>query len=341
VVIVIISLLAGMALGALAKAREAGKLEATKATIAKLNDLVTKRYETYRTRRIPINLSGISDLNYVAFWRMIGIRYLMLTEMPQCWTDITNPPPITVPIAGGSEQLARPSLSQIYLAKYNANMPPATSDHQQAKCLYLWVTTAMPESKALFRGEEIGVDPDGWKYFADGWGHPIGFLRWAPGATSGPKNPSGWSDIQIDDTPSAQFPNLTNQHHDPFDPRLLENGPNSFAYNNTTYRYKFPNGAYQLYPLIFAGVLGKVTFNGMTFDDYGIVLGNGATTGDPRDIKVLPPVPSQIDPYNTPYYAGMLATGSGTASIGGVMQASGGQPAGGVPLVTNHHIEAK
>ena len=33
---------------------------------------------------------------------------------------------------------------------------------------------------------------------------------------------------------------------------------------------------------------------------------------------------ASADPYNTPYYAGMLATGSGTASIGGVMQASGG-----------------
>ncbi len=78
--------------------------------------------------------------------------------------------------------MQRTALSQIYFAKYNANKPAATSDHQQAKCLYLWVITAMPEAKALFRGEEIAdVDKDGWKCFVNGWGNPIGFLRWAPG----------------------------------------------------------------------------------------------------------------------------------------------------------------
>src|SRR5271165_3748896 len=60
VVITIIVLLAGMTLGALAKTREVAKADATKATIAKLNDLVMRRYESYMTRRIPLNLSGLS-----------------------------------------------------------------------------------------------------------------------------------------------------------------------------------------------------------------------------------------------------------------------------------------
>ena len=43
--------------------------------------------------------------------------------------------------------------------------------------------TAIPEAKTMFSGSEIAdVDGDGWKMFIDGWGNPIGFLRWAPGA---------------------------------------------------------------------------------------------------------------------------------------------------------------
>ena len=55
VVITIIALLAGVVLGALAKTREVARADATKATIAKLNDLVMRKYESYMTRRLPIN----------------------------------------------------------------------------------------------------------------------------------------------------------------------------------------------------------------------------------------------------------------------------------------------
>ena len=338
-VIAIIGILSGMALGALAKAREAGKLAATKATVAKLNDLVMKRYETYRTRRIPWNLALVGEGNWAqyALFRTVAIRALMLMEMPQCWDEIKHPPVFAI----GGQDLMQPSLSVMYLAKYNLitqynpstntyKNPPAP-DHQQAKCLYLWVMTAMPEAKALFRPEEINmsIDGDNWPVFVDGWGHPIGFLRWAPGASS-------WSDIQIAD--------LVN-HHDPFDPMLTENGSGSFAAKPPAQGgLSWPNPAYQLYPLIFAGVLGKVTGkNSTTFDDYGIVLGNGTTTGDPRDVNVPAATttfdPLRLDPYSPPYYATPpLPPGP---ALGAVMQSSGNYPAGGVPLVTNHHLEQK
>ena len=88
VVIAIIGILSAMALGALAKAREAGKLAATKATIAKINDLVMKRYESYRTRRIALNLTGITNNpEAIAFLRMCVIRFYMVREMPQCWSE--------------------------------------------------------------------------------------------------------------------------------------------------------------------------------------------------------------------------------------------------------------
>ena len=228
------------------------------------------------------------------------------------------------------------SLSVMYQAKYNAiaqfnastnsyNNPPKP-DHEQAKCLYLWVTTAYPEAKALFRPEEINpnYDGDGWPVFVDGWGHPIGFLRWAPGASS-------WSDIQIADPVN---------HHDPFDPMLTENGPQSIANQpaNNFFGVNWGNGAYQLYPLIFAGVLGKVSTTKGTFDDYGIVLGNQGTTADPRDVTV----PSTgIGKWDLDPYSGAYGGTSGSSGLGAVMQSAGGLPAGSEPRVTNHHMEQR
>jgi prepilin-type N-terminal cleavage/methylation domain-containing protein len=313
VVISIIVLLAGMALGAMAKARERGKLEATKATVAKLNDLVMKKYTTYASRRVPFSTSSSVDLLGNAGIRLVALRCLMQMEMPQCWTDITNPPLPSVGVktqsSTSTQTFNRSALSQVYLAKFNklvaANNNIVPIDHQQAKCLYIWLTTAMPEAKALFRPEEIkDVDSDGFKCFVDGWGNPIGFLRWAPGA-------SAWSDIQVADA---------TVHHDPLDPLMLQNGSNSYAAT----MYKMPNAAYQLYPLIFAGVLGKVQTAKGAVDDYGIALGNGQITGDPA------PAPQTLpDPFNPPF------NNPSGISIGSIL------PNGGVPSVTNHHMEAK
>ena len=140
--------------------------------------------------------------------------------------------------------------------------------------------------------------------FIDGWGKPIGFLRWAPGATT-------WSDIQIDDT------STTNLHHDPFDPNCVQ------------------SNAYHLYPLIFAGVLDKkltgtnpATNASITVDDYGIVLGNGLALSNGTDIDSAITAPT-TNPFAV------------TGGTGAYLNIGTFHPGSGVPLIHNHHMDLK
>ena len=111
-----------------------------------------------------------------------------------------------------------PSLQQIYQAKYNNpadfSMKRPARTISRRKCLYMWVMTAIPEAKSTFSGSEIAdVDGDGWNVFIDGWGNPIGFLRWAPGAT------------RLVGHPNQRYAGHNgglNMHHDPFDPNFVE-----------------------------------------------------------------------------------------------------------------------
>ena len=56
VVIAIMSVLASLVLFAMAGATESAKAAKTKSTINKLNAVIMAKYESYRTRRLPVNL---------------------------------------------------------------------------------------------------------------------------------------------------------------------------------------------------------------------------------------------------------------------------------------------
>ncbi len=231
VTITIIGLMAGMMFGALLAARETGKEAATKATIAKLNSILMRRYESYLTRRVPVDLSktasgGTMSLTAQATDRLYAIRDLMRMEMPDRADDVTYGP-ITLPKSGGS--LSRPALSRLYLAYYNANKSglAQNSNNLRAEFLYMIVSMGSPEAMEQFNASEIGdTNGNGWPEFLDGWRHPIFFLRWAPGFSSDPTDPTKhYSDIQFADAVN---------HHDPFDPRRVD------------------TNAYQLFPLIYS-----------------------------------------------------------------------------------------
>ncbi len=212
VTVTILGILAGLIFTGINTARQKARIARTKATIAKLHTIVMERYESYARRRVPINTTGM-PLNQARLTRLRALRDLMRMEMPQCPQDVTEGPKVT--------GLARPALSQAYLAKYNAGAPTPT--YNVAEIFYMWVTMSNPEARGQFAEYEIGdTDGDGWPEFIDAWGNPIMFLRWPTGFL-----PAHGADTQL------QTGDPVNDH-DPLDP------------------YKVDSNAWRMVPLVYS-----------------------------------------------------------------------------------------
>ncbi|MEN6458553.1 MAG: type II secretion system protein [Thermoguttaceae bacterium] len=244
VTIAIIAILASLAFGGLQIARNSARESATKATIAKLNNIIMARYESYLTRRIPLSLQGLGPSD-AARVRLDAIRDLMRMEMPDRGEDVSDNP-IQITAGGKTFQLQRPALSQRYQDRLdNADQSAGTGvSNGQAEFLFMIVSMGSPEAMEQFSPSEIGdTNKNGFPEFLDGWGRPIFFLRWAPGFSSGLGSPMP-SDIQTGN-PTTD--------HDPFDPRHVE------------------SDAFHLIPLIYSGGPSS---------DPGLKVGDGYHFGD-------------------------------------------------------------
>jgi prepilin-type N-terminal cleavage/methylation domain-containing protein len=267
VTITIISILAGISLGALHFARQSTIEGKTKATIAKLNALVMQRYESYLTRRVPIDTTGMKPKD-AAIARLNALRDLMRMEMPERWSDVTNPPITSV---------LEPALKKAYFQRYAKSSAPNNEiqKHGDAKCLYMIVSMGNPEAMEQFGQDEIAiVDGDDFPVFIDAWGTPIGFLRWAPGFNN--------SDVQgnIDTLWNVgqaltQRQIATTNDHDPFDPQRVDlSKPDETNSTNNV-----PTG-WRLVPLIYSygpdkeeGIYSAKTYTYIG-NPYETILGN-------------------------------------------------------------------
>jgi prepilin-type N-terminal cleavage/methylation domain-containing protein len=203
----------------MAGAQEAAQIAKTRSLIARLHTLVMQKYETYRSRRLPVSIPGVvidpangnkiqTPLLAVQKMRCDVIRQLMRLEMPERWTDILDEPVFLIlsdptgktykdvsnPSSPAGVQMNRPACSQAYLAFFNSinvaqntTFQQAPSHFQGAKCLYLLVTMGLEDTDVMenfSEGDIADFDKTGCKVFLDAWGHPIEFLRWAPGFVS-------------------------------------------------------------------------------------------------------------------------------------------------------------
>jgi hypothetical protein len=243
----------------MASAENTAKIAKTKATIAKLNRLIMARYESYKTRRIPIDMLQRADNsapiapalspNEMARIRLDAIREIMRMEMPDRAVDVIylSDSGTVGAFSGAGWSRVSPNASQrkvvptsIARAYYSYWQQQESQGRRwrddqanvytSAECLYLIVTMACPGGREQFSENEIGdADKDGWPEFIDGWGHPINFYRWAPGFVSSLGADSG---LQSDATVSRGSRQV--KQHDPFDTHNLE------------------PWAYQLLPLIYS-----------------------------------------------------------------------------------------
>ena len=236
VVITIICMLAGLILGGLSSARQTAREAQTKATIAKLHNIIMAKWDSYRTRRVPMTEF---DMRYYAYnqspkwWsnpttslpprvaarvRVNALRDLMRLEMPDRLGDLNGSSlvlrkaiPSAVPaevndVSKASQASFIPAISQRFQSIYASNTNPAKSEYLAAKCLYM-IVMLTPGAAEQFRQNEVGdFCKDGLPVFLDGWGRPIRFLRWAPGFIP---SLSADSDIQAGNVSTAP---------DPFDP---------------------------------------------------------------------------------------------------------------------------
>jgi prepilin-type N-terminal cleavage/methylation domain-containing protein len=274
IVILIISILAALVLGVAAVAGETARQAQTRHVVERLHTLMTEHYGTYKTRRVKLNptveseignkLSGASAAvrgGALAEARLYAMRELMLMEVPDRWSDV-----ILEPVENFSLSAAavvpiylkdRTDLSNVYLRRFRelygrigqpnpvTNQPIDLQDiknNQGAECLYMFITLACGdgEARSLFKEADIGdSDGDGAPEFLDGWGHPINFLRWAPGFDSQIQlNANNYTNGPTDD----QWIKDAAKDHDPFDLYRIDQAD----------RRKNLASAFRLVPLIYS-----------------------------------------------------------------------------------------
>ncbi|MGA2799146.1 MAG: type II secretion system protein [Thermoguttaceae bacterium] len=304
--ITIISILAAISLGALHYARQSTAEGKTKATIAKLNALVMQRYESYATRRVPIDLSSLIasktiTVKQAAQYRYLALLDLMRMEMPERTYDISNGPlGIFQPT---NPWTARPALSQMYLQKYNNSAP--VDNCCPAKYLYMWISMAYPEAMSQFGENEIkDLDGDHWPVFVDGWGNPIMFLRWAPGFL--PPD----SEIQSGDPVND---------HDPFDSR------------------RTCPANYRLIPLVYSAGPDQAGHDVNNDPKFGIIRGGMINNKDITNYYSVDPTINTLDELN-PYFK--IPTANGDKLIGSVTDTTDPDPGKNhFDNIHNHRIE--
>ena len=301
VAVTIIGLLSAMVLAGLNSARETAKIDKTKHLITKLHYIIMAKYDSYRTRRVSMDLADyVNTTGYysdfgdrwtarLARARVNAIRELMRREMPDRWSDVYDDSITLLP--------NRPALSERYLRVYQNAMTTAGGDTAKqkavlqnagAECLYMIVMN-IPEAAEQFHASEIGdIDDDGLPEFHDAWGRVIEFVRWPVGFVnhenlealnkggSEPQGPAGVEDEPplFWDSPSELQSGDRDTEPDPFDPRRVAGG--------------FAVYSFAVYPLIYsAGPDGQYD----TYQGY-------ADSTNPSDAIQYRVVNGILDPYD-------------------------------------------
>jgi prepilin-type N-terminal cleavage/methylation domain-containing protein len=288
VVISIITLLASTALFTMYGVREDVRETRARAQVAKINELIMEKWESYQTRALPIRIPAGTPPRVAAALRLNAVRELMRMELPDRMSDLylrnsagnwfqttSVPDPTTYFSSTPVGFTAPPSIWLGYQRRIIANASRGkvwTRENQHAECLYL-IIAGIRENDTTglewFDESEVGdVDNDGMPEILDPWRHPIFFLRWAPGYASELQNP-------------------TRREPDPFDPLRVD--PRWENNDDTDPQTKLDD-PYALHPLIYsAGRDGR----------YGVVREDYDTATNPATDEEIVYGMSHEEPYNS------------------------------------------
>ena len=236
--IAIIGILASILLVAMSKVRLEAKKKRTEQQIKKIDQLLLVRFNELINKPLPIEFPPLpsrpqepkrsqfsnqeafdaavaqyrTDLPlYIAavkfrkYQIMICRRELMRMELPDRITDVIDHNYIFVdPFFnrphGTQYAMMTPSSTIGFRRKKTPNW---TAEHQGAECLYMILSIMQDqESNALdfLLTSEVGdTDGDGMLEVLDGFGKPLGFLRWAPGISARPGVDGRWGAPNYDD----------------------------------------------------------------------------------------------------------------------------------------------
>ncbi|MDR1957572.1 MAG: type II secretion system GspH family protein [Planctomycetaceae bacterium] len=237
IVIMIIGILASLSIVVTTQAMYSAKVEKTRTTIGKLDDIISEMYESYETRRLPVStLPSTSNPNLAHAVRLWMLRDIIRMEMPCNWNEAETGP-LTFSFSGVSGTCNVPDspLRVMYQNTYNATIQRLIDDGKadnvnaakdmvnhfaSGKLLYLIVTLGNPEMREAFHDSEIATDDDDLSYFIDGWNNPIGFLRWAPGLQDSERQPV----IDPDEGLPEQIRKAVNNFADPLNPVKISGG---------------------------------------------------------------------------------------------------------------------
>ena len=208
VVVMIITMLAGLTLSALGSARNAAAAARTRATIEKINRVVMKHYASYQYRKVDLgDTTGMKKEN-VARLKLNSLRIIIRQEMPDRYDDLSLVTP-----GQSSNKIKMSAVSQMYYTKVKGS---SDSSNMAAELLYIQVM-ADSVGAGMFSESEVGdTDKDGLPEFIDGWGKPIRYILWPAGFF---RTDNCESDLQV--TTVATDPKFV---HDPFDTANLEPG---------------------------------------------------------------------------------------------------------------------
>lgn len=168
VVIGIIALLMSSFALVLANFFEAAKLQATRATIAKINTILNQRIEAVRNQDltdVANRLVGANVVSSVEAGRALALKRILRANFPQRRGDIVQ----------GTANPAAP------FATLTDTWVTANQNAESAAFLYLALTkgptygTPTVDDSAFLASETATVD--GVTYFIDAWGQPLRFYR--------------------------------------------------------------------------------------------------------------------------------------------------------------------